>query len=270
MKDLVVYPDNKERQLRLMRCERILRERRIKHYVAYSPIGDTIIGKWVSRALIGLNRVYVRLKYGVFIFFGKIYANRWKYGFQGSLVVMALYMYSNEKSHLKQVVGERFAQIHTEWFASKDQNPYVMQVSYKPEKDNMAFLADFNDDQVQAYIKRFSKVATAEMEKYGIPASVKVAIALLESHAGTNAASQKFHNHFGKPMDGPSYQTAWENWRAHSLMLKDQFPELFYLEPDSRSWILGLQKLEYSSDPDFANKLFAIIDQYELNYLNEI
>ena len=271
MKDLVVYPDSKERQLRLMRYEEYLRTRRIKHYIAYSPIGDTIIGKWASRALIGVSRLFVRSKYGVYIFLSNLYRNRWKYGFQSTLIVAAIYTYHNEQDHFHEIFQKQMAVIESTWMDSQEKDgPYLKRVAFKAEEEKEDFLADFDDDKVQAYIKRFSRVATTEMEKYGIPASIKVSIAILESKAGENEESSKRHNHFGKSMTGPAYQSAWENWRAHTLMLKDQYPELFYLEPNSQQWAIGLEKLNYSEDPGFAQKLLEVIDRYELNYLNKI
>ncbi len=39
-----------------------------------------------------------------------------------------------------------------------------------------------------AYVQRFAKVAQAEMKKYSIPASVKLAQGLLESDAGNRSS----------------------------------------------------------------------------------
>jgi len=47
------------------------------------------------------------------------------------------------------------------------------------------------------YIQRFAKVAKSEMDKYGIPASIKLAQGLLESQAGASRLATKNNNHFG-------------------------------------------------------------------------
>lgn len=271
MKGLVVYPESKERQLRIMRYEEHVRARRIKHYIAYSPIGDTIIGKWASRSLVGVSRMYVRTKYNVYLFAVGFYQNRWKYAFQGTLILAAFYTYSNEQDRIREVFNQQYTYLAASVQQISDDQPEFKRVAYKIETPVLGeVLSKLDDNKVQAYIKRFSRVATLEMEKYGIPASIKVALAILASEGGTTTESIKSHNHFGKPMEGPDYQSAWENWRAHTLMLKDQYPELFYLEPNSQQWAIGLQKLDYSDAPDFAKTLLEIVDRFELDYLNEI
>ena len=270
MKDLVVYPVGTERQLRIMRYEQHARARRIKHYIAYSPIGETIIGQWASRALISISRLYVRTKYGIFIFLTNFYRNRWKFAFQLTLIAGAFYTYSQEKDQIHQVFQEKYAIVQSALDEQSQDGPYFQKVAYKSVDDSKDFMATLDDNNVQAYIKRFSRVAMTEMEKYGIPASIKMALAIIETQSSPSADLDQTNNHFGNAMSGPNYQSAWENWRAHTLMVKDQFPELFYLEPNSQQWATGLQKLEYSIDSNFAKKLLLIIDRYELNYLNEI
>lgn len=71
---------------------------------------------------------------------------------------------------------------------------------------------------VEQYIKRFGKIAIMEAQKFGVPASIKMAQALLESQAGRSSAAVQNNNHFGQPLQGQNYESAWENWRAHSLL----------------------------------------------------
>src|SRR5690606_21522504 len=49
----------------------------------------------------------------------------------------------------------------------------------------------------EAYIERFKDIAIAEMNSYGIPASIKLAQALLESGNGNSTLARNSNNHFG-------------------------------------------------------------------------
>jgi flagellum-specific peptidoglycan hydrolase FlgJ len=50
--------------------------------------------------------------------------------------------------------------------------------------------------QRKAYIQRFEKLARSEMQKYDIPASIKLAQAILESKQGKSELTQETNNHF--------------------------------------------------------------------------
>src|SRR5690606_34846123 len=49
----------------------------------------------------------------------------------------------------------------------------------------------------RAYIERYKDIAIAEMNQYGIPASIKLAQALLESGNGNSYLAREANNHFG-------------------------------------------------------------------------
>lgn len=120
------------------------------------------------------------------------------------------------------------------------------------------------------YVKRFRKVAIVEMRKFGIPASVKMGQGLLESMAGQSAAAVNDNNHFGPSFAGDDFDSAWENWRAHSLFIQRQFRELSSKAGTSyRSWAKNLEKQGYSNDPKYAEKLIEVIERYQLYLLDE-
>lgn len=137
------------------------------------------------------------------------------------------------------------------------------------EETEEVSVSDLHPDQVNQYVGRFSKVAVAEMRKFGIPASIKMAQAILESQAGQSSAVKEMNNHFGKPLHQMEYVSAWENWRAHSLLLKNEYSSLFDDAYGYTQWAKGLQKLHYSSDKQYASKLITIIEKYELTLLDE-
>ena len=124
------------------------------------------------------------------------------------------------------------------------------------------------DDQVFDYLNRFEKVAKAEMKKFGIPASIKLAMGILESHADTNPLTLSTNNHFGQHFHGQVFKSAWENWRRHSILLKENYPQLFRNGLDSEKWIAGLKQSHYSTDPFFYKKLTEVVGRYDLDRFN--
>ncbi len=145
------------------------------------------------------------------------------------------------------------------------------------------------DKKIKSYIRRFQKVAVTEMEKFGIPASVKMAQAIVESNAGNSRLSREFNNHFGIKCFSKqcskghcanfsddhhkdffrNYDSAWESWRAHSHMLVNgRYQKLLNHEKDYRAWAKGLKKLGYATDKAYTEKLIATIERYQLDLLD--
>lgn len=119
------------------------------------------------------------------------------------------------------------------------------------------------------YVKRFRKVAIVEMRKYGIPASIKMAQGLLESMAGQSPAAVNNDNHFGPAFGNDRFDSAWENWRAHSLLIQREFKTLLSEGTNYKAWAKGLKKMGYSNDPDYDAKLIDVIQRYQLYLLDE-
>jgi len=136
------------------------------------------------------------------------------------------------------------------------------------------------------YIRRFAPVAAAEMHKYGIPASITLAQALLESNAGQSRLTRSSNNHFGIKCFKKNckkghcsnftddshkdffrkYDNAWQSYRAHSLFLHGKrYQSLFkYTSKDYRAWAKGLKKCGYATDKRYAEKLIQIIEELNL------
>ena len=157
------------------------------------------------------------------------------------------------------------------------------------------FLAASQTEQQRAYIEHYKDIAIQEMERAGIPASIKLAQALLESNAGQSELAQHANNHFGikcgADWDGKtffkkdddydengklikscfrSYRRPQESFIAHSEFLRDPKKEwrygfLFHLDPmDYKSWASGLKKSGYATSATYDSKLIAIIERYQL------
>jgi len=146
------------------------------------------------------------------------------------------------------------------------------------------------NNKCKAYARRFAPVAMAEMGRYGVPASITIAQAILHSNAGDEILATKNNNHFGIPCFSKecakghcshygsethksfyrNFNTAWEGFRAHSLLLTNKkYRHLLKLDKnDYKGWAKGLQKAGYSKDAQYAAKLIRIIDAMQLSELD--
>ncbi|MDE7412577.1 MAG: glucosaminidase domain-containing protein [Muribaculaceae bacterium] len=139
-------------------------------------------------------------------------------------------------------------------------------------------------DHYRTYIDRFAELAVAEQKAHGIPASITLAQGLLESAAGRSALATKGNNHFGikchNTWTGDTmlrdddkanecfrvYRSAGESFADHSRFLKGKrYQSLFsYDVTDYASWAHGLKRCGYATDPNYATRLIAIIERYNL------
>jgi flagellum-specific peptidoglycan hydrolase FlgJ len=139
---------------------------------------------------------------------------------------------------------------------------------------------------VLAYIEKFKEIAKTNMKNHGVPASIVLAQAILESGAGTGDLSNQANNHFGikchKDWSGASvkhdddedqecfrkYVEAIDSYADHVAFLKGRkwYQPLFKLDKDDyKGWAHGLKKAGYATDPNYPSKLIGIIERYQLN-----
>jgi flagellum-specific peptidoglycan hydrolase FlgJ len=139
-------------------------------------------------------------------------------------------------------------------------------------------------EKVVAYVERFGRVARSEQKKFGIPASIILANALLHSKAGEHQASRQAHNHFGLSCtddwlgekwehDGDCYrvyENAWTSFRDHSFFLTTgTFAELRRLDPkDYKAWAKAMEKKKYTRYDDLADQLIEVIEKWRLYELD--
>ncbi len=148
-----------------------------------------------------------------------------------------------------------------------------------------------------AYIDKHKKTAVKEMKRTGIPASIKMAQAILESNWGRSTLAVKAKNHFGikchSSWKGKTYHikdddrdrngnlikscfrvydNANKSFIAHSEFLKDnpRYHHLFnYPKTDYKKWARGLKKAGYATSPTYDRKLIRIIEDYGLHIFDE-
>lgn len=136
----------------------------------------------------------------------------------------------------------------------------------------------------QEYIARYKDIAVRQMNAYGIPASIILAQACLESGNGNSRLAVRGNNHFGikchnwtgktiRNTDDQKgecfrrYDSAEESFRDHSEFLRTgrRYQSLFDLKPtDYRAWAHGLKACGYATDPQYAQRLIQIIEKEEL------
>ncbi len=136
----------------------------------------------------------------------------------------------------------------------------------------------------EAYIRAYREIAMKEMARVGIPASITLAQACLESDNGNSRLATQGNNHFGiKCHDWTgkkiyhddddrnecfrSYDSPYESFMDHSdfLLTKPRYAPLFDLKPrDYRGWAKGLKKAGYATASNYATLLIQIIEDNEL------
>jgi flagellum-specific peptidoglycan hydrolase FlgJ len=147
-------------------------------------------------------------------------------------------------------------------------------------------LRGVDEETKLAYLKRFARVAVAEQKKFGAPASITLASALLHSSSGKAAWAAGGANQFAlacfAEWPGESgvyegrrlrhYESAWASFRDHSLYLskdiRDSLP--FGQNADYRQWAKALSKAPYSREEDISAALIEIVETYRLYELDEL
>ena len=135
------------------------------------------------------------------------------------------------------------------------------------------------------YIQKYQLLAISEMNRSGVPASIKMAQACLESRDGNSEMARNSNNHFGikckSGWDGATsyydddernecfrkYRNVEDSYIDHTnfLLSYDRYNTLFQLSStDYAGWARGLKQTGYATDPSYDNKLIEII---ELNQL---
>ena len=148
----------------------------------------------------------------------------------------------------------------------------------RAQKQNPAYLA---------YIEEWKAVAIQEQVDYGIPASITMAQALLESQAGQSELAVNAKNHFGIKCTNEwfgsvyyydddkkddcfrQYGNAAESFKDHSIFLKrSRYATCFEIAvEDYEGWARRLKECGYATDPAYAPKLVKLIEDYRLDTL---
>ena len=143
----------------------------------------------------------------------------------------------------------------------------------------------FSQSKTEKYILKYSSAAVDEMERYGVPASITLAQAILESGNGESRLATEGNNHFGikchlnwsgktiiedddeKGECFRKYRKVSDSYRDHSLFLSERGRYSFLFEykiSDYKKWAKGLKKAGYATNPKYPTLLIDLIERYEL------
>ena len=147
------------------------------------------------------------------------------------------------------------------------------------------------------FIEEAGQAARSSQESTGVPASVTVAQAILESNWGKSSIGSA-NNYFGikahgKP--GPAgvvnantgeyvngaYVTMNEPFRAYNSMAESfidhgkffvensRYAPAFKVKDDPKAFARAVQQAGYATDPGYASKLISLMDTYDLYRFNK-
>ncbi len=150
---------------------------------------------------------------------------------------------------------------------------------------------NLEEEKVIKFIQKYAPVAVKEMETYNIPASIKMAQALIESRAGRSKLAVNNNNHFGMKCFSRrcnkdhctnatddhhkdffrKFKSPAESWKEHSkLISQGRYKSLQDHKLDYKKWAVGLKKAGYATDKKYADKLINIIKKYQLDQLDKL
>ncbi len=140
------------------------------------------------------------------------------------------------------------------------------------------------------YIKIYANDAIKEMNRTGIPASIKMAQGMLESSYGNSTLATQANNHFGikchsgwtgktfhKDDDEKNecfrvYSNPIQSFLDHSdfLTTRPRYAFLFELDIyDYKAWAQGLKNAGYATNPKYPELIINMIEKYNLQDLDK-
>jgi len=157
-------------------------------------------------------------------------------------------------------------------------------VANKPSSIKPKTIFGLPIEKAEKFIQRFKDVAIYEQQKYGIPASIKLAQGLLESKSGTSLLAIQNNNYFGVKCFSKTckkghctnlsddshkdffkkYDSAWLSFRDHSKLLQKERYKDLYKSKSYTAWAFGLRKAGYATDEKYHRKIIKIIEDLEL------
>ena len=133
------------------------------------------------------------------------------------------------------------------------------------------------------YIAQYKDIAISEMNRYGIPASIKLAQAILESGNGNSTLAREANNHFGIKGKNNStkiksaykgYSSVMDSYNDFVQLLKrrKKTAHLFdtYAHKNCKAWVDGIARSGYSQTKTWKNHVLGTISRYKLDQYDQI
>jgi LysM repeat protein len=139
------------------------------------------------------------------------------------------------------------------------------------------------------YILKHRELALKNEQCCGIPASITLAQAIIESDRGNSQLAREANNHFGikchtKDWTGPGYykdddapnecfrkyESVQESYSDHAQFLRSRprYANLFTLPANNyAAWAQGLKDAGYATNPEYAQKLIKCIEEHQLHQI---
>ena len=174
------------------------------------------------------------------------------------------------------------------------QSSLAQTISYKTSRESNPYAPVSSDNlktkETKAFIRKYAKIARNEMRMFGIPASIKMGQALIESQAGKSRLARNNNNYFGIKCFSTrckkghctnatddhhkdffrKYKAPETSWRSHSKLLSQgRYKTLHQYGKDYQKWAEGLKKVGYATDKNYDKKLIGVIKQYKLDKLDQ-
>lgn len=123
------------------------------------------------------------------------------------------------------------------------------------------------------FIEKYDDMAISLMKENCIPASIIIAISILESGYGTSKLSKNKNNYFGVKKN--NYYRSYENDTASfndfcAIISRKKFYNLLTQNNtmDYKIWVNKIKSTGYSESPTWSNKVLHIIKIYKLYELD--
>jgi LysM repeat protein len=151
----------------------------------------------------------------------------------------------------------------------------------------------------EQFIASIGEAAVESQDKTGIPASVTIAQAILESYWGSSRLAREANNYFGikaQTRSGPAgnvwldvweviggrnivqtqpfrvYHTIAESFIDHGrfILENSRYASALAVKDDARKFARELNRDGYATDPGYAAKLIGLMDRYDLYRFDQV
>ena len=134
-------------------------------------------------------------------------------------------------------------------------------------------LISVNSKAQKAYISQNKEMAEYLSKEYGIPSSIILAVAFVESGGGTSKNSKTLNNHFGivgkntvNDSKYKNFSSAKESYRAFcDLLSRKKYYSKLKGNDNHQDWIKAIAQAGYSTQPkEWMRRINLIINKFDL------